>query len=154
MPHQTQLSSVQLLIKEKLYPWLLHQLPRRKEHPKEFLLRLIFFLYLPEHKTTLYFDNFALYNFRPEFSNHQSPQTLPMPNLLVRSSPFSFLLRTTLFIGIYPLLVICRGNIGESNCGEFFPSTCFKSDFTKGPAIFPPKQKLQLHQGFNHPLLK
>jgi hypothetical protein len=29
-----------------------------------------------------------LYNFRPEFSNHQSPQNLPMPHLLVRSPPF------------------------------------------------------------------
>jgi hypothetical protein len=37
MPHWIQLSSVQLLTKGKLHPWLLLQLPRRKEHPKEFL---------------------------------------------------------------------------------------------------------------------
>jgi hypothetical protein len=74
--------------------------------------------------------------FRPESNNHQLLQNLPMPHLLVRSSPFSFLLRTILFIGIYPLLVICRGNIGESNCGEFFSSTYFKPSFTKNPVIF------------------
>jgi hypothetical protein len=27
------------------------------------------------------------------------------------------------FIGTYPLLVSCRGNFGESNCGEFFSSS-------------------------------
>jgi hypothetical protein len=39
MPHQTQSLSVQLLIREKLHLWLPLQLPRRKELPKEFLLR-------------------------------------------------------------------------------------------------------------------
>jgi hypothetical protein len=43
MPHQTQLSSVQPLTKGKLHPLLLLQLPRRKEHPKEFLLSLASF---------------------------------------------------------------------------------------------------------------
>jgi hypothetical protein len=32
-----------------------------------------------------------LCNFRPELSNQQSPQNLPMPHLLVRSSPYLFL---------------------------------------------------------------
>jgi hypothetical protein len=58
-----------------------------------------------------------------------------MPHVLVRSSPFSFLLKAILFIDIYPLLVIYRGNIGEPNCGEFFSSTCFKRSFTKDPYI-------------------
>jgi hypothetical protein len=58
-----------------------------------------------------------------------------MPHLLIRSSPSSFLLKTIFFIGIYPLLVICIRNVGEPNCGEFFSSTCYKSSFTKDPAI-------------------
>jgi hypothetical protein len=45
--------------------------------------------------------------------------------------------KTILFIGTYSLLIICRRYIGESTCGEFFSSTCFKSRFTKGPNIFP-----------------
>jgi hypothetical protein len=40
MPCWIKLSSVQLLTKGKLHPWFLLQLPRRKEHPKEFLFRL------------------------------------------------------------------------------------------------------------------
>jgi hypothetical protein len=39
MPHQTQILSVQLLMREKLHLWLLIQLPKRKELPKEFLTR-------------------------------------------------------------------------------------------------------------------
>jgi hypothetical protein len=42
-PHWIQLSSVQLLTKGKLHPWLLLQPPRRKEHPKESLFRLASF---------------------------------------------------------------------------------------------------------------
>jgi hypothetical protein len=45
------------------------------------------------------------------------------------------LLRTIIYIGIYPSFIICRRNIGESTCGDFFSSTCFK--FTKGSNIFP-----------------
>jgi hypothetical protein len=40
MPHWIQPSSVQHLTKGKLHPWLLLQLPRRIEHPKESLFRL------------------------------------------------------------------------------------------------------------------
>jgi hypothetical protein len=43
------------------------------------------------------------------------------------------------YIGIYLLFVICRRNIGESTCGDFFSSTCFKSKFTKGSNIYPPQ---------------
>jgi hypothetical protein len=82
-------------------------------------------------------DKFILCNFRPEFSNHQLPQNLPMPHLLVWSLLFYFLSKTILFIGTYSLLIICRRYIGKSTCGEFFSSTCFKSKFTKGPNIFP-----------------
>jgi hypothetical protein len=56
-----------------------------------------------------------------------------MPHLLVRSSLFYFFSKT---IGTHSLFVICRGNIGEPTCGEFFSSTCLKSNFTKDPAIF------------------
>jgi hypothetical protein len=60
-----------------------------------------------------------------------------MPHLLVWSLLFYFLSKTILYIDIYPLFVICRRNIGESTCGEFFSSTCFKSKFTMGSNIFP-----------------
>jgi hypothetical protein len=40
-----------------------------------------------------------------------------------------------LFIGTYPLLISCRRNLGEPNCGEFFPSACFKSILTNDPTI-------------------
>jgi hypothetical protein len=60
-----------------------------------------------------------------------------MPHLLVLSLLFYFFSKTILIIGTHSLLVACRRNIGESTCGEFFSSTCFKSKFTKGPNIFP-----------------
>jgi hypothetical protein len=59
-----------------------------------------------------------------------------MPHLLVKSSPLYFFSKTILFISTHFILVICRGNIGEPTCGEFFSSTCFKSTFTKELAIF------------------
>jgi hypothetical protein len=59
-----------------------------------------------------------------------------MPHLLVRPLPFYFFSKTILFISTHSPLAICRGNIGEPTCGEFFSSTCFKSIFTKDPAIF------------------
>jgi hypothetical protein len=45
------------------------------------------------------------------------------------------------YIGIYLLFVICRRNIGESTCEDFFSSTCFKSKFTKGSNIYPPPSR-------------
>jgi hypothetical protein len=53
------------------------------------------------------FDKFILCNVRPEFSNHELPQNLPMPHLLVWSLLFYFLSKTILFIGTYSLLIIC-----------------------------------------------
>jgi hypothetical protein len=50
-----QLSSVQPLTKGKLHPWLLLQLPRRKEHPKDFYLG--YNTFFPEHKAILHPDN-------------------------------------------------------------------------------------------------
>jgi hypothetical protein len=40
-------------------------------------------LFLLEHKTIPQLTNFILCNFRPEPSNHQQSQNLPMPHLLV-----------------------------------------------------------------------
>jgi hypothetical protein len=56
---------------------------------------------------------------------------------LVWSLLFYFLSKTIRIIGTHSIIVICRRNIGESTCGEFFSSTCFKSKFTEGPNIFP-----------------
>jgi hypothetical protein len=57
MPHWIKLSSVQPLTKGKLHPWLLLQLPKREEHPKEFLFSLESFL--PEHKAILHPDHLS-----------------------------------------------------------------------------------------------
>jgi hypothetical protein len=65
---------------------------------------------------------FILCDFRPELNNHWSLQILPMLHLLVKFSPFHFS-NHFFFIGTYPLLISCRGNFGEPNCGEFFSST-------------------------------
>jgi hypothetical protein len=65
---------------------------------------------------------FILCDFRPELSNHWSLQILPMLHLLVKSFTILFS-NNFLFIGTYPLLISCRGNFGEPNCGEFFSST-------------------------------
>jgi hypothetical protein len=65
---------------------------------------------------------FILCDFRPKLSNHWSLQILPMLHLLVKFSPFHFS-NHFFFIGTYPLLISCRGNFGEPNCGEFFSST-------------------------------
>jgi hypothetical protein len=62
-----------------------------------------------------------LCDFRPELSNHWSSQILPMLHLLVKFSP-SYFSNHFLFIGTYSLLISCRGNFGEPNCGEFFSS--------------------------------
>jgi hypothetical protein len=64
---------------------------------------------------------FILCDFRPELSNHWSLQILPMLHLLVKSFTILFS-NNFLFIGTYPLLISCRGNFGEPNCGEFFSS--------------------------------
>jgi hypothetical protein len=47
----------------------------------------------------------------------------------------SFSLKIIIYIGIYPLFGICRRNIGESTCGDFFLSVCLESKFTKGSTI-------------------
>jgi hypothetical protein len=60
-----------------------------------------------------------------------------MPHQLVWSLLVYFLSKTILYIGTYPLLVICRRNIGESTCGKLFSSTCFKFKFTNSPNFFP-----------------
>jgi hypothetical protein len=61
-------------------------------------------------------------------------QPVPMLHLLVKFSPsYSSII---FFIGTYPLLVSCRGNFGESNCGEFFSSSWFNSNLTKDSTIF------------------
>jgi hypothetical protein len=66
-----------------------------------------------------------------------------MLHLLVKfSSSYFFLI--ILFIGTYPLLISCRGNLGEPNCGEFLSSTCFKFNLTKDPAIFPSSRSFSL----------
>jgi hypothetical protein len=74
-----------------------------------------------------------------------------MPHLLVKSSPFYFFSKTILFIGTHSLLVICRGNIGEPTCGEFFSSTCFKSTFTKESAIFSSSKSFNFTRNSNVP---
>jgi hypothetical protein len=59
---------------------------------------------------------FILCDFRLELSNHWSSQNLPMLHLLEKFSP-SYFFNHFLFIGIYPLLISCRGNLGEPNYG-------------------------------------
>jgi hypothetical protein len=65
---------------------------------------------------------FILCDFKPELSNHWSLQILLTLHPLVKIFTILFSLISFLFIGTYPLLVNCRGNFGEPNCGEFFSS--------------------------------
>jgi hypothetical protein len=74
-----------------------------------------------------------------------------MPHLLVRCSPFYFFSKTILFIGTHSLLVICRGNISEPTCGEFFCSTCFESTFTKESSIFSSSRSFNFTRNSNVP---
>jgi hypothetical protein len=74
-----------------------------------------------------------------------------MPHLLVKPSPFYFFSKTILFIGTHSLLVICRGNIGEPTCGEFFSSTRFESTFTKEPTIFSSSRTFNFIRNSNVP---
>jgi hypothetical protein len=60
-----------------------------------------------------------------------------------KTSP-SYSLIIFFFIGTYPLLVSCRGNFGEPNCGEFFSSAWFKFNLTKDPTIFSSTRNLSL----------
>jgi hypothetical protein len=63
---------------------------------------------------------FTLCNFRPELSNHWSLQIPLMLHPLVKFFTILFFSNHFLFIGTHPLLISCRGNFGEPNCGEFF----------------------------------
>jgi hypothetical protein len=65
-----------------------------------------------------------------------------MLHLLVWPLLLYFLFKTIIHIGINPSFTICRRNIGESTCGEFFSSTCLKFKFTKGSNIFPSSRNL------------
>jgi hypothetical protein len=94
---------------------------KKKRTSKKLLIQVRFLSFL-NIKLLFILIIFILCDFRPELSNHRPLQILPMLHLLVKIFTILFFFNNFLFIGTYPLLVSCRGNFGEPNCGEFVSS--------------------------------